>query len=96
MEIDQPIASGSVDNNDSFRRKVSIAEKALLESGDGQTLARRARKDVLQELCQNRRLDDQGDKIELASRLISWVSATFSTTEKLQSNTYIARHPSTS
>lgn len=77
MEIDQPVASGSVDDI-GFRQKVVIAEKALLESNDNQALARRTRKDVLQALCQGRHLDDVGDKIELASRLINWVSVSSS------------------
>jgi len=72
MEIDQPVASGSA-SDVSLRQKVVIAEKALLESGDNRTLARRSRKDALQVLCQDRHLDDVGDKIELASRLINWV-----------------------
>ena len=74
MEIDQPVVLGSADNDD-LRQKVAIAEKALLRSSDDRTLARRTRKDALRALCQGRHLDDKGDKIDLASRLIDWASA---------------------
>jgi hypothetical protein len=73
VEMDQVIASGSADNAQDFHQKVAIAEKALLESDNNRNLARRTKKDVLQALCQDRRLDDKGEKIELASRLIDWV-----------------------
>lgn len=72
METDQPAASGSADDV-TFHQKVAAAEKALLESSDNRALARRTRKDALQALCQGHHLDDVGDKIELASRLINWV-----------------------
>lgn len=75
MEMDQPVASGPVTNDVDFQEKVAIAEKALLSSDSEQTFARRARKDVLQLLCRNRCLDDKGEKIKLASRLIDWVGA---------------------
>ena len=73
MEIDQPIASEPADNDD-LRQKVTIAEKALLKSNNSRGLAQRTRKDVLQVLCRDRQLEDTGDKIDLASRLIGWVS----------------------
>ena len=93
--MDQPVASGSAANDD-FHRKVAIAERALLESGDDRFLARRARKDVLQALCRDRQLDDTGDKVELASRLIDWVRTTSSATCELRFEICIARHPPTS
>ena len=74
MVIDQPVTSGSADNDD-FRQKVAIAEKVLLGSSNDRNLARRTRKDALRALCQGRHLDDKGDKIDLASRLIDWASA---------------------
>lgn len=73
VEMDLPTASGSTGNDDDFRKKVAIAERALLEASGDRALARRARKDALQLLCRDRHLDDEGDKAELASRLINWV-----------------------
>lgn len=74
MEIDQPGVAGSADNGDALRQKLAVAERALLGcSGEG-ALARRSTKCALRKLCQDRNLDDGGRKIDLASRLIDWVS----------------------
>ena len=95
MEIDEPVASGSADNGDALRQKVAIAERALLKSSNDKALARRANKSVLQKLCQDRNLDDRGHKIELASRLIDWVSGIPSAIRGLQVNGCTAQRPST-
>jgi len=71
MEIDQPPMQGPAENIDS---KTS-AEKSLLESRDHKALARRENKDALRALCQDRGLDDTLCKVELARKLITWVSA---------------------
>jgi len=81
MEVDQPVISESADNDNGLRQKMAIAEKALLECNDSRTFSRRARKDALRVLCQDRHLDDRGDKIELASRLITWVDTAFTSKE---------------
>lgn len=74
MEVDQPVASGSNSNDDGLPQKVATAERALLEVRDGRALSRRARKCALRVLCEDRGLSEAGDKIQLASRLINWVS----------------------
>lgn len=78
MEVDRPIASGSNDSDDDLRRKVEIAERALLNVQDDKALVQRAKKCVLRVLCKERGLSDTGDKIHLASRLIDWVSGILS------------------
>ena len=80
MEVDQPIASGSNSTDDDLRQRVEAAERALLEVRDDKALGRRAKKHVLQVLCRERGLEETGDRIHLASRLINWVSGIPSTT----------------
>jgi hypothetical protein len=72
MEIDQPAAPGPAANDDSKAN----AEKSLFQSRDNKALARRENKDALRALCQDRGLDDTLRKIDLATQLITWVSAT--------------------
>jgi hypothetical protein len=79
MEIDQPVASGSGDNDDGLREKVATAERTLLEAHDDKSLSRRTKKCALRVLCRDRGLSETGDKIHLASRLINWVSSVPST-----------------
>ena len=95
VDMDQPIASGSADSENEFERRLAIAEKALLESSDDRGLARRTRKDALQVLCRNRRLDDKGDKIELASRLINWVGCPPLVIQEVKSTPGSAKYPPT-
>jgi len=74
MEVDRPVASGSNDNDNGLRQEVPTAERALLEVRDDKALSRRTKKSALRVLCRDRGLSETGDKIHLASRLISWVS----------------------
>jgi hypothetical protein len=79
MEVDQPIASGSNSDDDVLRQEVEAAERALLEVQDDKALVRRAKKCALRVLCKEKGLSETGDKILLASRLMSWVSSIPST-----------------
>ena len=75
MEVDQPVAPGPDLHGERFRQRVESAERYFLEFTGRQIFLQRANRPVLQQMCQNRGLDDTGTKRELYLRLVAWVNS---------------------
>lgn len=80
MEVDQPIASGSNENEQRILQRVERAERAFLKFPDQWLFLQRVTRQTLQRMCQNRGLSDIGHKIDLYAHLEAWVNLVHPTT----------------
>jgi len=77
MEIDEPVASGSNENQERFRQRVANAEKSFLEFAEHKSFLRKVNLEILRKMCQDRNLAfaNRDKKAELYSLLTDWVNS---------------------
>ena len=72
MEVDDPGPSDP-HNNEEFMLKVRSSERTFLNYCNSQTFLRCVNREILQKMCENRGLPNDGTKKDLYARLDTWV-----------------------